>query len=236
MKNNITVLFVLLLSTVFTLNAFSQTLDLQYAQVQNNDNEYPCIEVTLEPTPEEVKAAWEDFIKDNYDVKMKGTGLFTNKDVLYAEQVKFDAISSKEMDFFTRIIEQGDNTTLSVFGSFGYDIPISTKEYPVEFEKMETITKRFLQSYLPAYYEEWIENTQEKITDLQDNNKDILDEMEDNKKEIEKLKKRNEQLKEKLEENNTKITETQERLDVKKENFSGLKTRLNSFDVDQIKK
>jgi flavodoxin len=220
----------------FTQNIYSQAHDLQYTQTQYNDNNYPCIKVVIEPSSDEAKDTWEDFIKDNYDVKMKGTGLFANKDVLYAEQVKFDAISSKEMDFYTRIVAQGDNTALCVFGSFGYDIPVSNKEYPADFEAMETIIKRFLESYLPSYYDERIKEMQDKLTDLQDNQKDMQDKMANNKKEIEKLTERNEELDKSLTENATEITKTIEKLSVKKENYLNVKNQLNSFDLSSNKK
>jgi hypothetical protein len=234
MKNCILKLTTILFFAFIGQNVFSQNLMLQITETEFNKNTYPCIEVFIEPNPDEVKDAWEDFIKDNYDVKMKGNGLFTNKDVLRAEQVKFDVVSNKEMDFYTRIVEDDNQTKMCVFGSFGYDIPVSKKEYPNEFEAMEAVTKRFLKDYLPVYYKEWINQAQDKLTDLEDDRKDMKEKMEKNKKEIEKLTKENKELEESLIKNNTSIVETTTKLAVKKQTFSEINSRLQEIDTSPL--
>lgn len=219
---------------LFSQNILSQNLILQNTETEYKKNTYPCIEVVIEPNPEEVKDAWEDFIKDNYDVKMKGNGLFTDKDVLHAEQVKFDVVSNKEMDFYTRIVEDDKRTKICVFGSFGYDIPVSKKEYPNEFEAMEAVTKRFLKDYLPGYYNEWIDIAQDKLTGLQDDQKDMKSKIEKNKKDIEKLTEENKELEESLIKINTSIVETTTKLAIKKQTFSEITSRLQKIDTSPL--
>lgn len=236
MKNYLNKIIVLLALIILVVNLPAQNLILEQSETNFNDNVYPSFKVILEPSPDEVKDAWEDFIKDQYDVKMKGNGLFTNKEVLRAEQVKISSISAKEMDFYTRIVEKDNSTELSVFGSFGYDIPITQNEYPNEYEAMEIITKRFLQSYLPDYYNEWIEETQKHLSDLNEDREDMQKEMKKNKEEIEKLTKRNEELYEELEENQQAIENTTKRLADKKETFSEVNARLQSFQSKQLNK
>lgn len=234
MKNCILKLTVFIFFTIIGQNMFSQNLKLQNTETEFNKNNYPCIEVVIEPNPDEVKDAWEDYMKDNYDVKMKGNGLFTNKDVLRAEQVKINIISNKELDFYTRIVKEAERTKMCVFGSFGYDIPISKKEYPNEFEAMEAMTKRFLKDYLPNYYEEWIDHAQDKLADLEDDRKDMNKKMEKNIKEIEKLTQENEELKEKLSKNNSSIIETTSKLALKKQTYSEVTSRLQEIDTSAL--
>ena len=57
----------------------------------------------MEPATKDVRDAFQDFLKKNYDVKLKGDGLFSNKDVLYAEKVKINTISDKNLDFYAKI-------------------------------------------------------------------------------------------------------------------------------------
>jgi cell division protein FtsB len=234
-KNSLMALTIAL-AAFFTLNMSAQNLELKNTNTTFNKNTYPCIEVFIEPHPDEVKDAWEDFIKDNYDIKMKGNGLFTDKDVLSAEQVNFNVVSNKQMDFYTRIVEDDKHTKMCVFGSFGYDIPISKKEFPNEYEAMENITSRFLKSYLPVYYNEWINKTQERLTDLQDDQKDMHDKIEKNKKEIEELTKENEELVKELVKNKDNLKETSTNLASKKRTFEKITIQLNSLEVSDLKK
>lgn len=216
--------------------AFAQTLKLNDSQVKYDKITYPCIEVVVEPNPDDVKSAWEDFIKDKHDVKMKGYGFLTNKDVLRAEKKEFKAISDNQLDFYTRIVEEKDDRTkMCVFASFGYDIHVNPDQYPREYAAMKNILKNFLKSYLPGYYNERISSTEDRLKDLRDEREDLESELNDNKKQIEELTKRNKELEKNLTENQQKIDAANETLKVKERNFKNVKDRLKTFDSESDK-
>jgi hypothetical protein len=213
----------------FASSPFFAQLSMQQNKVTYDDTERPCIEVKLQPNTDEVKEKWKDFVKDNYDVKMRGIGFLANKDVMYAEEVTFKNISPKALNFYTKVVEDGDETMMCVFGSFGYDIHISSSEYPTEWMAMKNMVTKFLNNYLPEFYKDKIEKTESQLNDLQKNKDDMQDELSDNKKEIKKLTKRNEELEEKLSEAEKRLKATNAELVNKKQSLKNVKNELKKM-------
>ncbi len=218
------------------LNPFLAEAQLYQATsgtVKYDEKERPCIHVKVESEPKELKGAWQDFIKDNYDVKLKGFGFLANKDILEAEKVKFEQISQKEMNFYTKFSQENESTEMCVFASLGYDIFINKNEYPEEYRTMKNIVERFIGQYVPAYYEKQVDETQGELSDLEkeignlesdiSNNKK---QVEKNRKEIEKLQSKNEKLAEELRKKEKKLSEIQELLEKKKGKLKKAKDEL----------
>src|SRR5690606_23968036 len=90
----------------------------------------------------------------------------TNKDLLYAEDVVIEKLSSKRMNFYTQIIENEIGSEMKVFASFGYDIYIDKNETPEEYKIMNRMLNEFLNSYLPNYYKDQVKDTEKKVKDL----------------------------------------------------------------------
>lgn len=209
----------------------AQTMQIGDGQVKHEKEMRPCIEVILAPEPDKVKEAWEDFMKKEYDVKLKGYGFLTNKDVLSAEGIDFKAVSNKKMDFYTRIVKEEDMTKMCVYGSFGYDIFINKNGYPLEYKHLEDITKQFLNGFLPGYYTEQIQGIQSSLKDLNDDKGRMENEMEDNRKEIEKLTARNAELTKELNNKVKSIEEKAQILKLREENWSEVRSQLSSFNL-----
>lgn len=180
----------ILLGLILNLS-FAQDIQTFESSVEYEDQTYPSYSSIITPETDEVKEAWEDYIKDNYKVKLKGTGLFSNKDVLYAEQVQIDPLSSKNMDFYTRIIEEGDRTRMDVFGSFGYDVMLSRGNDQGNFDKLNNMLENFLSSFVPAYYEEKLAEMKEELENMEGERDDL---MKDNKKMRKKIEKNKEEM------------------------------------------
>ena len=70
------------------INAQSQIQSFE-STIEHNDAQRPCIQVNLDPEPKTLKKAWKNYLKDNYGVKLKGIGFFSNKDLLSAEEVSW---------------------------------------------------------------------------------------------------------------------------------------------------
>ncbi len=193
-----TIVFLLLI--LFSISSiYAQELSMNGETMLTYKKETrPALQVILEPTPDEVKDAWEDYMKDEYDVKLKGTGLFANKDVLRAEEVTIKEVSPNAMNFYTRVIEKGKNTEMSVFAEFGYDLYISKEKYPEPYAKIKSMVDGFLNTYLPKYYQEKLEESQEIFQDLDKDVSKLSDDISDHQKEIEKLTKEMEDMESEL--------------------------------------
>lgn len=201
----------------------AQELSLTEMLVKYDKETRPAIQVVLEPETDAVKKAWEDYMKDEYKVKMKGTGLFSNKDVLSAEEVKISEVSSKKLNFYTRIVEKGANTEMSVFASLGYDLHIGKDNYPAEFAQLKKITVDFLNQYLPTYYQDRLKNNEDQFSNLTKDRDKLEKNITDNTEKIEKLTKENEQMR-------SELATTEEQLKTVSKDLKESKTKAEGID------
>jgi len=195
-KKNILLLLVFCLGLVFA--QAQREFDFRISTVMYDDAERPCITVVMTPETKEIKKAWEDFVKKEYDIKLKGRGFLVNKDVLSAEKVVVKKLSDKEIDFRTRIVEEGDYSKMQIFVSLGYDIYLSPEKYPVAFEDLKSKTWKFLDQFLTSHYKEKVSMVRDELKDLTDDQEDLQDDIADNEKEIEKLRRENDKMRQEL--------------------------------------
>ncbi len=216
---------VLILMSIFAANA--QNLTVENAMVTIDDKQVAAVKVMMNPSPSKVKDEFRDFIKDKYDVKMKGIGFLSNKDILSAEGVQIPAITSKNMDFKAKVVENGDNTEMYVFGMLGYDVNISPEKYRDEYRAMKNITISFLNEFLPEYYQDRVDETQDMLSDLRDDRNDLRDDIADNKEKITNLQKENKKLAADLTETDTKIKDAEMKLNKRQDNLQKVNSQLN---------
>jgi len=213
------------------LNAIGQNIELTNATIEHNDAQRPCVQVTMKaPAPKPVKKAWEDFMDDEYDVNMKGIGFLSNKDILTAEKVQISALSEKQVNFYTQIVESGSSTKMCVFSSFGYDIYVNQDEYPEAYETMQQMTAQFLRTFLPEYYTEQIEVSQEKVTDLRDEVSDLEESLADNEEEIRKLQEENDELRKQLTEQKNQLRKAEQVLNTQQDDFEEVQADLSAIE------
>lgn len=227
--------FVFLLAIPFSIFS-QQALTISQSTVKYEGSEYPCVEVVLSQLEtKEVKKAWEDFLKKEYDVNLKGLGFLVNKDVLSAEQVRFPKLSEKEMDFYTEVVEKKGDTRMSVFASLGYDIHIGPEgDYAEGFREMRSIVEDFLAQYLPEYYQDRIKKQDKEVADLLKEHTDLEEtitanrsRVEELEEEIENLKKENKNLEKDLKNKAKDLAEAQEKLEASQKAFAEVKGKLN---------
>ncbi|MCR9172727.1 MAG: hypothetical protein NXI10_09560 [bacterium] len=215
-----------LLYTLISLTAFSQLPVPKTSQVQYEGKTRPSLEVTLVPEAKEVKQAWHDFIKEQYEVDMKGIGWFSNKEVLTAEEVQFDELSTKTIDFHTKVVASKDGTRMEVFAAKGYDIFIDPEEHPKEFARMDLILRDFLASYIPAYYSEKVEEQQGEVEDVAEKREDQEEDIVDNKEEIALLSEEIIALEEVIKKGEYNLQSIEKDLDEEREKLRELKAKL----------
>jgi len=189
----------------------------------------PCLQLNLDPEPKTLKDAWRDYLKDNYDFKLKGIGFLSNKDLLSAEEIMVPQISSKTMDFYTNIEEDENGSEMKVFARHGYDIYISKKNYPDEYDVLREVIDGFIKQYLPTYYEGRVNDTEERIEKLQDETKDLKKEINNGTDSIAKLKKEIEDLEKKLETNNEALEVANKKLIKRNEKLERIKKQIRKL-------
>lgn len=234
MNNRFNILSILLLSFLYLGigNLNGQILTIDNSIIEHNDRSRACIQVQMEPTPKEVKKAWDDYLKDEYDVNLKGIGFLTNKDILSAEAVAFPEVSKKELSLYTRVIEKGDITEMCVFAALGYDIYLNKEEYPEEYSRLQGIVEDFVGTYLPDHYKELVENTEKELEDLINQQQDLSDDISDNEKEIDKLQQENREMSKELIDVKAKTEELSQQLEARKEKVMQLNRQLKKNSIN----
>lgn len=214
------------LMLILSATVHAQEVEPRIGTVEHNDSERPCLVVNLDPEPKPLKKAWKSFLKDNYDFKIKGIGFLSNKDLLYAEDLIIEDISSKRMDFYTRIVEDEVGSEMKVFASFGYDIYIDQNETPEAFKVMRKMLTEFLDYYLPKYYESEVKATKKKVKKLAKQVKGLKKDISDNREEIEDRKEEIEDLSKEVGEKEAKLETATIKLNERKEKLKRINGKL----------
>lgn len=182
--------------------------------------------VEMEPLPKAVKKEWHDYLKDKYDLDLKGIGFLSNKDVLSAEAVTVPAISNEAINFYTRVIDRGGMTEMGVFASFADGRQISETTAPETFGQIEQMVEGFLGAYLPDHYLNLVESTQKELEDLTDERSDLREDIIDNERKIEKLREENIEKKAALEQIGLDIDRLTEMLENRKAKLSVIDSKI----------
>lgn len=214
--------------TSLDINAQS-SLEPVESTVHFKDGMRPCIQVNLDPEPKTLKKAWAEYLKSNYDLKLKGIGAMSNKDVLSAETVIVNQISSKTVDFYTQIVEDHNGSEMKVFVRFGYDMYITKENYPSEYKAILEIVESFMKFYIPQYYQAEIDDTEKRVEKLTEEKADLVKDIDDKTDEIEELHVEIKERETSLAENKTQLTETEEKLKVRKEKLERIRIQLRKL-------
>lgn len=222
---------ILCLAILVSIHAMAQSLSPEKSTIEHNNKIRTCLMVKLDPEPKTLKKAWISFLKKEYKIKLKGMGMFSNKDLLHKEEVIIPKLSQKQMDFYTYIVqdENSNGSEMKVFASLGYDIYLNEEQYPVEFKAMNEMIVSFLKEYLPKYYNKQISESAAIVKSL---NNDILrlkDNMKDNQGSIEKLGKEIEKNKASIEDDSRKLDAAEIKLNVRKDELERIKVKLEKL-------
>ncbi|MEP7236368.1 MAG: hypothetical protein ABI685_00820 [Ferruginibacter sp.] len=169
---------VLSLAIFFSLQATAQTYKIDTTTINFENQQRPCFTVKYDASPKTVKKAWDDYFKKTYDVKVKGIGFLTNKEVITATDITLVAVSDKRMNMYASVVDApGDRSELSYFMSFGYDFYIGPENYAAEFTAMKKILNDFSVEFLTDFYYSEASRMTSDIKglekDIKENNKSI---------------------------------------------------------------
>lgn len=132
------------------------------------------------------KDHYKEFMKDRYDVRVKGLGFLQNKDLVSLKEVTMPALHTKAMDLYARFDDQGDTgTRMTMTGRDGYDLYFGPDHAPAVQQRLMGLLGNFKVYALEAYYTELLEEQNDKKKELIGDQEDAVDAIEDNKDEIE---------------------------------------------------
>jgi hypothetical protein len=225
-------LVVILMSSFLILNAWtvkSQSFEPTPSLIEYNEGIRPCIALNIDPEPKTLKKAWIKYLKKEYNFKLKGNCLFGNNDLLSTKEVRIDQLSSKQMDFYTQIVEDENGSEMKVFASLGYDIYLNEQDYPAEFRMMNEMLVSFLKQYLPDYYKKDIDNSAKKVKELKKEITSLIADKKRNIEKIEKLTKDVEKYKVSVEDNSDKLIIAEEKLKYSEDKLERIRIKLQAL-------
>jgi hypothetical protein len=230
MKSTIYKLFSTLIIVLLAFSA--QAVSIETGEYERGDEKRPGIRVYLDASPDEVRDAYIDFLKDKYDFKLKGDGLFANKDELYAEEIMVQEIIDKKVNWYAEIIETDNSqekTRMTIFVNLGYDVYLSEDQYGAAFAKVYAGVTDFVKMYVPEYYEELIEDAKKEIEDLEEDTSDLKNDIEKNHKDIKKLKAEIEEMEATVNENENRLEKMKTDLEREEESFKKAKKEISKI-------
>jgi translation elongation factor EF-1beta len=191
------------LAIVFCLQGTAQTYKIDTAAIAFENEKRPCFRVNYDASPKAVKKAWDDYFKKTYDVKVKGIGFLTNKEVITATDITLVPVSDKRMNMYASVLDApGDRSELSFFMSFGYDFFIGPDKYPAEFSGMKKVLNDFSVEFLTDFYYSEASRMTSEIKDLE---KDIRKNKKDINKNTKKARKESKEVASGLSAKNTSM-------------------------------
>jgi len=224
--------YILTIMTLFTFSfCYTQVVDFSDGMVTYEDEEIKTIDVLLNPKVETIKDKFDDWMDDNYEVNLDGKKLlFFNKEYMSANGVNVPQISSKKIDLLVKVDESNnENTLLQVFASFGYDNWITEEDHPYEYAALRGIVIDFVQDYLPEYYFNKIQDTEEEIAKIKDKKEKLSEDMADNDEEITKLLKENRDLMDKIKSNQDRLKKAKQKLNTRNSEYKTIKKKISDI-------
>lgn len=225
MKKSLVIFSITLLSNF----SFGQSIVPQDAKVIHEKVSKPCLSATVDPSSDELKDAWVDYLAKHHQVKLKGSGFMTNKDVLTAEKIILTNVSPKAMDLNTEIIQVEEQTSMKLFAAFGYDIHVNNADYPTEYAALKKLMSDFLNEYIPKYYNDKIAVHQKEVSGFTKDQGKLTKSIDKNTKSIGKMTSKIEKMTTENEKSKKKLEEVATKLKVEKEKLNFFTGKLNAL-------
>ncbi|GAB2770141.1 hypothetical protein HNQ93_000437 [Hymenobacter luteus] len=218
----------------------AQLYDARTSSVNYDKHERDAVKVQVEGTAQWTRDFWQAWLKDTYNIKLKGSGVFGvgKKDVLEARQVPMSSVTGKLLDLYSTVTSPADTVSeLSVWAGVGPDSFLSASGTPSEFSSLRTITQNFAAAArLKAYREQIAEAEKQLATAEKDKEKlekeraSLAANTKANLEKIEQLKKQNADNKLKAAEDSVKLLDNARLTELRKAQVERRRARLTNLD------
>jgi wyosine [tRNA(Phe)-imidazoG37] synthetase (radical SAM superfamily) len=198
---------------------YGQQIKPTESLIVHEDAPWSCWVVSLDPEPKTLKKAWKDYVKDEFDISLKGFGLLSNRDVLSAEAVVINSVATDPLNLYTSIVEDVNGSEMKLFAELKSEMYANSNSHASEFRALREILEDFLAEYLPTYYHSRVKDAEKRLVKL-------AEEREDLKKKIAKDSERIEELRQEIEERELKLETNQAELELAESKLQARKEKL----------
>ncbi|NNC82949.1 MAG: hypothetical protein HKN79_05180 [Flavobacteriales bacterium] len=183
--------------------------------------------VSLTIPAEASKEQLEDFMDDRYDVNLKGGGLFSNKDVLSAEEISIPALYPESMDLYFRVIPVGNESKVKVTARDSGDTYFGASHMNTTFEALGRILNDYSIYAENRFYTDRLNERQEQVEDVMKDIQKNEEDIEKNKSKIQDNLDENAEMESENRKMSAEIEDLEKDLKKLKEQIEGAKRSLN---------
>lgn len=240
---NIRYAFLLLflsLSVLHARPAAAQLYEVRSSTINHDKRERPAVKVLIDGTPEWTRDFWQAWLKDTYNIKIKGNGLMGvgKRDLLTAKQVPASSVSGKLIDLYAQVTAPADTLTeLAVFGAFDADTYFDPEKTPTEYASLRNMVQSFASAARLKAYREQIAAAEKELKDtekekekLEKERLSLANNTKSNLEKIEALKKQNIENKLKSSQDSVQLITNAQLLEARKAKLQRRRDRLSTLD------
>ncbi|MBT9391923.1 hypothetical protein KLP40_02000 [Hymenobacter sp. NST-14] len=229
-----------LLFVLLPLAGRAQLYEARTSSVNFEKRERDALKVQVEASADWTRNFWQSWLKDTYNIKLKGDGLLGvgKKDNLTARQVPMSSVTGKLLDLYSTVTAPSDSVAeLSVWAAMGPDSFLSAAGTPTEFNALRGIVQSFgAAARLKAYREQLaaaekeLSATEKEKDKLEKERSNLASNTKANLEKIEQLHKQNADNKLKSAEDSVKLLDNARLLELRKAQLERRRARLTNLD------
>ncbi|MEM6842332.1 MAG: hypothetical protein AAF632_08900 [Bacteroidota bacterium] len=156
----------LIFAFVFTLvvqYGYAQFLQPEEKRMDVGEKVTPAWVIAVEEPEEELRESIVDYTKDELGVKLKKG----KNGLLIAKEVKVPSITSYTGDLRVLLSRVQDRTQVAVAFMPGYDISLSSDDYPDEMERLRNFTRSMLKYHMVNELQVTIQDDEKRLKELE---------------------------------------------------------------------
>jgi len=220
--------------------AQAQLYDVRTTSVNFERKERDAVKVQVEGTAAWTRDFWQAWLKDTYNIRLKGGGVLGlgKSDMLVAKQTPASSVSGKLIDLYSTVTAPSDTTSeLSVWAAFGPDSFLTPDKNTTEFAALRNITQSFAAAARLKIYREQIVEAEKQLKDAEKEKEKLDKEVvslqantTSNLARIEALKQQNVSNTLKAREDSVKLVTNAQQMDLRKLRLQRKRDRMTALD------
>ncbi|NVO30963.1 hypothetical protein [Hymenobacter lapidiphilus] len=218
--------------------AQAQLYEARTSSVNFEKRTRDAVKVEVEASADWTRDFWQRWLKDTYNIKLKGDGVFGvgKRDNLTAKQVPMSSVSGQLIDLYSTILAPADTVTeLSVWAATGPDTFLAASSS--EFVALRSIVQSFGTAARQRAYRERVETAEKELAattkdkeKLEKNRANMASNTKSNLEKIEQLKQQNLDNQRKSAEDSVKLLDNARLLELRQAQLERSRTRLLNLD------
>lgn len=185
--------------------------------------------IVLDAELEAISDGWDDFSKDELDLRMK-----ERKHIFTAEKIVINQVTDKRGDLQVQVYKVDKQVKVTAFYRLGYDVYLNSTQNPEEFGAFKQLLIRFGYQFYADYLPEKIKEEKKGIKGLKKNIKKADKTIKKSNKTIKKANKSLKKDQSKLSDIADKSPENEEDAKTIKKEIASLESNIKSANIDIV--